>query len=212
MNRHTAPPYRLTLKSNGCLILISALSPSHLLVASKHSLGTTIEEPVKKVDKEVDIVDDLAQLSLDGGAERPQSRPEDDQPTRCPAQTSVMTDVPIDTNLLVDLMEQKGNQTTASQEVNASKPKEKSKNQTKKDAKARKKAQMKEEDQAGRSLAISAVGVNIDPEREAEAHAEIGRQWVRRTLRTTGKTEADLARKLWDGNLTAVLEVRTTFL
>jgi tRNA ligase len=43
MESHTQAPYHLTLKSNGCLILISALSPTHLLVASKHSLGTTTE-------------------------------------------------------------------------------------------------------------------------------------------------------------------------
>ncbi|KAF8257890.1 RNA ligase-domain-containing protein [Lactarius quietus] len=36
---HTKPPYTLTLKSNGCIIFIAALSPSKLLVTSKHSLG-----------------------------------------------------------------------------------------------------------------------------------------------------------------------------
>ncbi|OBZ77669.1 tRNA ligase 1 [Grifola frondosa] len=33
------PPYTLTLKSNGCIIFIAALTPSKLLVTSKHSLG-----------------------------------------------------------------------------------------------------------------------------------------------------------------------------
>lgn len=41
---HTAGPYVLTLKSNGCIIFIGALTPSKLLVTSKHSLG-----PVKGV-------------------------------------------------------------------------------------------------------------------------------------------------------------------
>jgi len=36
---HTKPPYTLTLKSNGCIIFIAALSPSLLLITSKHSLG-----------------------------------------------------------------------------------------------------------------------------------------------------------------------------
>jgi len=42
LNEHSSPPYDLTYKSNGCLILISALSPSELMVSSKHSLGTTV--------------------------------------------------------------------------------------------------------------------------------------------------------------------------
>ena len=39
LEAHTKPPYTLTLKSNGCIIFIAALSPSRILVASKHSLG-----------------------------------------------------------------------------------------------------------------------------------------------------------------------------
>ncbi|WWC70864.1 uncharacterized protein I206_104816 [Kwoniella pini CBS 10737] len=91
MQKYTEPPYHLTLKSNGCLILISALSPTHLIVASKHSLGTTTESQEK--------------------------------------------------------------------------------------------------------------------EAEAKAHAAVGREWVKKTLVATGKTEAQLARKLWDNNTTAVLEL-----
>lgn len=37
--KHSSPPYELTQKSNGCIILIAALSPSDVLVTSKHSLG-----------------------------------------------------------------------------------------------------------------------------------------------------------------------------
>jgi tRNA ligase len=40
----TAPPYYLTLKSNGCLILIAALSPSELLITSKHAIGQAKQE------------------------------------------------------------------------------------------------------------------------------------------------------------------------
>ncbi|KAJ7359383.1 RNA ligase [Mycena albidolilacea] len=36
---HTAGPYTLSLKSNGCIIFIAALTPDKLLVTSKHSLG-----------------------------------------------------------------------------------------------------------------------------------------------------------------------------
>ncbi|KAF8139577.1 RNA ligase-domain-containing protein, partial [Mycena galopus ATCC 62051] len=41
-SRHThRAPYTLSLKSNGCIIFIAALTPTKLLVASKHSIGPT---------------------------------------------------------------------------------------------------------------------------------------------------------------------------
>lgn len=36
---HTTSPYTLTLKSNGCIIFMSALSSTEIIVTSKHSLG-----------------------------------------------------------------------------------------------------------------------------------------------------------------------------
>ena len=39
LEAHTKPPYTLALKSNGCIIFVAALSPTKLLVTSKHSLG-----------------------------------------------------------------------------------------------------------------------------------------------------------------------------
>ena len=39
LTHHTAAPYTLSLKSNGCIIFIGALTPSKILVTSKHSLG-----------------------------------------------------------------------------------------------------------------------------------------------------------------------------
>ena len=39
LEAHTKPPYTLTLKSNGCIIFIAALSPTQILITSKHSLG-----------------------------------------------------------------------------------------------------------------------------------------------------------------------------
>jgi RNA ligase len=40
LETHTAAPYTLSLKSNGCIILIAALTPTTLLITSKHSLGS----------------------------------------------------------------------------------------------------------------------------------------------------------------------------
>ncbi|EMD34614.1 hypothetical protein CERSUDRAFT_116777 [Gelatoporia subvermispora B] len=39
LEANTRAPYTLTLKSNGCIIFIAALTPEKLLVTSKHSLG-----------------------------------------------------------------------------------------------------------------------------------------------------------------------------
>lgn len=39
LEARTGAPYTLTLKSNGCIIFIASLSPSKILVTSKHSLG-----------------------------------------------------------------------------------------------------------------------------------------------------------------------------
>ncbi|KAF9652387.1 RNA ligase [Thelephora ganbajun] len=39
LEAHTAAPYSLSLKSNGCIIFIAALTPTKLLITSKHSLG-----------------------------------------------------------------------------------------------------------------------------------------------------------------------------
>ena len=41
LEARTTAPYTLSLKSNGCIIFIGALTPSKLLVTSKHSLGNT---------------------------------------------------------------------------------------------------------------------------------------------------------------------------
>ena len=40
--KRTKAPYELTHKSNGCIILIAALTPRDLLVTSKHSLGAVV--------------------------------------------------------------------------------------------------------------------------------------------------------------------------
>ncbi|KAF8162123.1 RNA ligase [Pholiota molesta] len=46
IEKHTAPPYVLSLKSNGCIIFIAALTPEKLLITSKHSLGPVAGQPL----------------------------------------------------------------------------------------------------------------------------------------------------------------------
>ncbi|GLB39397.1 putative tRNA ligase [Lyophyllum shimeji] len=46
LEAHTAPPYTLSQKSNGCIIFIAALTSSKLLITSKHSLGPVEGSPV----------------------------------------------------------------------------------------------------------------------------------------------------------------------
>ena len=55
----------------------------------------------------------------------------------------------------------------------------------------------------------NAAGGDDGEEEEASslAHAEMGRRWVRKTLETSNKRESQLAARLWERNLTAVLEV-----
>ena len=46
LKEHTAPPYTLSLKSNGCIIFIAALTSSKLLITSKHSIGPVAGYPI----------------------------------------------------------------------------------------------------------------------------------------------------------------------
>ena len=119
MEQYTQAPYYLTLKSNGCLIVFSALSPTELVVASKHSLGTRTEQ-----------VDPASYNEIGKAASS-------DSTSQAPAQ-------------------------------------------------------------------------NVAPaegEKQDRAHAEVGREWLKKTLQKSGRLEAELAGRLWDENLTAVLEV-----
>ncbi|KAG6915576.1 hypothetical protein DXG01_010877 [Tephrocybe rancida] len=50
LEAHTASPYTLSLKSNGCIIFIAALTPTKLLVTSKHSLGPVAGSPVSHAE------------------------------------------------------------------------------------------------------------------------------------------------------------------
>jgi tRNA ligase len=217
MERHTEPPYRVTLKSNGCLILISALTPTHLLVASKHSLGTSVEVPeaggttatidsMTKRLQEVSVVEgsthrnpDNATAStfrqtgdaaaVEAGMSKSDTLRHDESPT-APLQPDVNGEMPV-----------------GSGEIQIT-----SKNAMKKANKlaataAEKKAKLAKGGPVGETPVFKSEEKDIEPENEGPSHAEVGRQWVRRTVQASGKSEADLAKVLWHGNMTAVLEV-----
>ncbi|KAF7364146.1 tRNA ligase [Mycena sanguinolenta] len=46
LEAHTAAPYTLSLKSNGCIIFIAALTPTKILVTSKHAIGPVPGQPI----------------------------------------------------------------------------------------------------------------------------------------------------------------------
>ncbi|KAJ7111990.1 RNA ligase-domain-containing protein [Mycena epipterygia] len=50
LNAHTAAPYTLSLKSNGCIIFIAALTPTKVLITSKHSIGPTPGEGISHAE------------------------------------------------------------------------------------------------------------------------------------------------------------------
>jgi tRNA ligase len=47
----SCPPYELSFKENGCIIFIAALSPTQLIVTSKHSLGSNESHAVSHAQK-----------------------------------------------------------------------------------------------------------------------------------------------------------------
>ncbi|KAJ6462455.1 RNA ligase-domain-containing protein [Mycena sanguinolenta] len=46
LEAHTAAPYTLSLKSNGCIIFIAALTQTKILVTSKHAIGPVPGQPI----------------------------------------------------------------------------------------------------------------------------------------------------------------------
>lgn len=48
IERYSSPPYLLTFKENGCIIFISALSETQLVVTSKHALQPTVQQAAKR--------------------------------------------------------------------------------------------------------------------------------------------------------------------
>ncbi|BGP27138.1 tRNA ligase [Rhodotorula toruloides] len=86
--QYSTGPYELTTKSNGCIILIAALTPSNLVVTSKHSVGRNanlgteggvshsergeywLEQHVKKVGRtKEDLAKELFEMNLTAVAE-----------------------------------------------------------------------------------------------------------------------------------------------
>lgn len=194
MKQHTQGPYYLTLKSNGCLILISALSPTHLIVASKHSLGTTTAAEGVYLSGTEKLIDKEKPAQKCGNSalepEISQIRPIPSFPPTVKPLDEPFKDLTLE-------------QSHASQSL--------SKNALKKAEKAAlKDAQkmMNEGKSEGSSQSTTAEEKKeIKEHEEAQQHAEVGRRWLKRTLESSGKTEEELAQKLWEKNLTAVLEV-----
>ncbi|KAF5369444.1 hypothetical protein D9758_002719 [Tetrapyrgos nigripes] len=110
LEAHTVAPYILSLKSNGCIIFIGALTPSKLLITSKHAIGS--------------------------------------------------------------VKDQNGND---------------------------QENQAEEDEGDGQEEGVVAPGT--------KSHADAGEAWVRKYLKTKGKTEADFAKVLWDNNWTAIAEL-----
>ncbi|KAF7325768.1 tRNA ligase [Mycena kentingensis (nom. inval.)] len=50
LDAHTVAPYTLSLKSNGCIIFIAALTPEKLLITSKHSIGPIAGQPLSHAE------------------------------------------------------------------------------------------------------------------------------------------------------------------
>lgn len=194
MARYTDGPYHLTLKTNGCLILVSALSETELVVASKHSLGTTTEqEPEQQKNEQVSPCDQSRakqQESVHAGLPAESSKAAQDKA----AATSLNSTVVAVTAQLDEASFDSKSQF-----------KKALKNATKAELKATKSGKGKERDEAKPNYKARAN--EEDDHQQSLAHAEVGRQWLHKMLAAKGLQEADLARRLWKDNLTAVFEV-----
>ncbi|KAJ9094637.1 hypothetical protein QFC19_007850 [Naganishia cerealis] len=190
--KYSQAPYDLTYKSNGCLILVSAISETEILVTSKHSLGTTI------------VPKDIAHpsASVDSSSVQSVTLTQQKNPspaTSAPATTTFTTDS-IDKAPIFDLSTKSGQKKAAKHAAKEAKKAEKANadrdrdlyNQTAKEEAEAKKQQLH---------------TNGETDSAAPAHAEMGRRWLKHTLDKVGTTESELAKALWDRNLTAVTEL-----
>lgn len=193
MKQHTQGPYYLTLKSNGCLILISALSPTHLIVASKHSLGTTTAAEGVDLSGTEKLID----------KEKPAQKCENSALEPKISQIRPIPSFPRQLNHLMNLLKSYS-RTIASESITLKERFEKAEKAALKYVQK----MMNEGKSEGSSQSTTAEEKKeIKEHEEAQQHAEVGRRWLKRTLESSGKTEEELARKLWEKNLTAVLEV-----
>ena len=70
IKRYSSPPYLLTFKENGCIIFISALTPTSVVVTSKHSLGkrpATVDSDPSHEDDDEALGASMASMVIDDG-------------------------------------------------------------------------------------------------------------------------------------------------
>lgn len=195
------------------MILISALSPTELLVASKHSLGTsTVPRPTEeketekedkgkevvgsegwKNEKEKEVVQKMKDVKLDDSSAEPEAAPTH---TRPPEAVAVVKP------------------TVGEEEDDESK--KPSKNAKKREAKARYAAEQKalKASQTVSSSSPGEPGAGAGQGEEDEGqkmdgpgHATMGRRWLKVHLDRVGKEESDLAGVLWKEGVSCILEV-----
>lgn len=214
----------MTLKSNGCLILVSALTPHHLLVASKHSLGTTTEDekPAVASAEQGILASSMQKLDLGGGSvhsasDKGRQRERESKPAagttpngqkgkkqkgksdaseaKLAEVDKKLADPTVPEEEKIRLRERRNNLVAAQHRRHESES-----------SPAPSEAKEGQNDVEG--SAAGSVDGHAAEERQSRAHAEVGRAWLARTLHEHGRKEWELAQKLWDGNMTAVFEVR----
>lgn len=223
MKDHTQGPYDVTLKSNGCLILVSALTPYHLLVASKHSLGTTTEDEKPAVSTaQGGLAAAMQNLNLGSGGDseagtngnerggdsgnagssssgqkaKKQKGKSNAVEAKLAEVDKKLADPTVSEEEKARLRERRNNLVAAQERQRDSES-------------AAKSSDAKEGRDEGQDSAAGSIDGHAAEERQSRAHAEVGRAWLARTLHEHGRREHELAKKLWDGNMTAVFEVGT---
>jgi tRNA ligase len=197
LHRHTAPPYHLTYKSNGCLILISALSPTELLVASKHSLGTSVVPSPKIPDDKAEQKEknDVLAKAIPGTEEYTKGKNSvEAQVEQLSLKDTTIQSVP------------KEEHSTEPETSNAGA--EKSKKQQKRDDKKRAAEQVKAEKERSKLTSGGKPADGAQGEKHSGPnHAAMGRKWLKIHLERVGRQEKDLAAELWERKLSCILEV-----
>lgn len=228
LEKYTQPPYELTYKSNGCLILISALNDHELMVASKHSLGTSIipKNVHQKEDQGTAAAQPTEQQTRADDIEAEPSNPTTkDVATPSPSQSflvrilgpwllSKVSDYfKIIQSLIWKLLGlrnhwAKSQQRSPSQELSKNAKKKIEKN--KKRSEQRKAAEVEKKRQSdlrAQGKMVSEMDRAGHEEASGPGHATMGRRWLKIHLDRKGKTEKDLASLLWKEGWSLILEV-----
>lgn len=163
--------------------MISAISETELLVTSKHSLGTTIvpKETIHPEETETAKVTPAAEPSKTSTKDVPATSTPEPAPT-------------------FDLSTKSGQKKAAKHAAQQAKKAVKAKAD-------RDRETYQQQAKVDADAAKQQRGTTGQADSDVPAHAEMGRRWLKKTLRKVGKTERDLAKALWDRNLTAVTEV-----